>query len=76
MQTKTTTQTGADQEKDFIKKLQEISKTPATRMVRLVTKSCCGCGCTDINIIREVPYDSPLQDGDYTKDLRKGDREV
>lgn len=41
------------------------SVQPKTRVVRLKSQSCCGCGCSDVTVIREVNYDSPLKDGDY-----------
>jgi len=59
---------------DLAAKLAEIEKQPATRVVRLVYKSCCGCGCSDIDITREVPYDSPLKNGDRIKKLEKNDK--
>jgi hypothetical protein len=37
---------------------------PATRKVRLFVYEGCGCGGNDVEIEREVPYDSDLKDGD------------
>ena len=57
--------------------LEELEKAkPSTRIVVLETQSCCGCGCTDIKIEREVPYDSPLSDGDYVESMQPGDELV
>lgn len=46
----------------------------STRLVTLIARSCCGCGCSNINISREVPMDSPLQDGDFVTDYHKSDK--
>lgn len=43
------------------------SVQPKTRVVRLKSKSCCGCGCIDVTVVRVVDYDSPLKDGDYIR---------
>lgn len=57
--------------------LENIQKTPKTRVVILNSQSCCGCGCSDIKVKRTVPYDSPLKDGDYLKSRdMKGSDEV
>jgi hypothetical protein len=61
-----------EQEKaPVIKKAEEMSiedilgaYMPKTRKVRLVVYSGCGCGGSDFEILREVPEDSDLQDGD------------
>lgn len=45
-----------------------------TREVRLQRKSVCGCFETITDIIRTVPADSPLQDGDFVTDYVDGDR--
>ena len=58
---------------ELAKKLADM-KQPETRRVRLVYKSCCGCGCSDTNVYRTVPYDSNLKDGDRIKALEPGDK--
>lgn len=60
--------------KEFKGKFELIQSTPATKMVKLITQSCCGCGCSDIWIQREVPYDSNLKNGDRVDCLKKGDK--
>lgn len=55
---------------------EKVQATPLTRTVTLKYKSCCGCGCSYVDIRRKVPYDSPLKDGDITKTTEKGDRTV
>ena len=58
-------------EKPLLTKKQELEnilKTPTkeeTRTVRLVGKTGCGCGGATTDVERIVPFDSPLQDGDY-----------
>ncbi len=46
---------------------------PQTRIVRLVVGEECGCGGVDIDIDREVPYDSPLQNGDRVAEFEDAD---
>ncbi len=58
------------------KQFEEILATPSTRIVRLIARSCCGCGCNDINIEREVPFDSDLKNGDYVKKVERTDKIV
>jgi hypothetical protein len=60
----------------FKEKFEAISSTPATRTVRLLAKSCCGCGCSDVNIERTVPYDSPLQNGDRVSEIERSDNVI
>jgi len=55
-------------------KVEQLASQPVTREVTLSYKSCCGCGCDWIDIIRTVPFDSPLQDGDRVKEMLPGDR--
>lgn len=50
-------------------KFESISSQPATRAVKLLYSSCCGCGCSDLTVQRTVPYDSPLSDGDRITQL-------
>ena len=51
----------------------QVKNQPTTRKVKLVYKSCCGCGCTDIDIERTVPINSELQDGDRTEEVEDDD---
>lgn len=53
-------------------KEREVSR-PTTRRVRLKASSCCGCGCHDVDIMREVPFDSPLNDGDHVTRIEDDD---
>lgn len=53
---------------------EKNSKTITTRTVKLQYNSCCGCGCSFIDVEREVPYDSELQDGDIIKELLPDDK--
>jgi hypothetical protein len=55
---------------------EQVKKTPLTRWVKLVYKSCCGCGCNDLTIKRKVPYDSSLKDGDRASILEKNDQSL
>ena len=43
--------------------------TPQKRMVTLIYKTCCGCGCNETKVYREVDFDSGLKDGDEINDL-------
>jgi hypothetical protein len=54
---------------------EEVKKQPTHRIVRLVYKNCCGCGCLDVDVKRIVPYDSELKNGDRITKLEKGDTE-
>lgn len=50
---------------------------PETRTVKLRYYSSCGCGgggYTDI--MREVPFNSPLKDGDKISELKRGDKGI
>lgn len=49
---------------------------PRYRKVRLTHYQSCGCGLEDIEIDREVPYDSPYQDGDRVTELEEADEIV
>jgi hypothetical protein len=57
-------------------KFEEISSTPVTRDVTLKYRSCCGCGCSDVDVMRTVPYDSPFQNGDRISDLGPNDKMI
>ena len=61
----------------FTKEKEQTVAQPQTRTVRLRYYSSCGCGgggYTDI--MREVPFDSSLKDGDKVKELKRGDKEI
>jgi hypothetical protein len=53
--------------------IKSITKLPETRIVNLIFKTCCGCGCAHRKIQREVPYNSPLIDGDIVLNLEDDD---
>lgn len=56
---------------------KEIQELPSTRTVILKYGSSCGCGGNSmVDIMREVPYDSNLRDGDRIYELKKGDVEL
>lgn len=57
-------------------KFEKISSQPATREVKLIYQSCCGCGCHDTTVVRTVPYDSSLKNGDRISSLEKGDKQL
>ncbi len=52
---------------------EKENKIEITRKVILVYSSCCGCGCSDVDVARTVPFDSPLKSGDRIFDTIKGD---
>ena len=61
----------------FTKEREQVVAQPQTRTVRLRYYSRCGCGgggYTDI--AREVPFNSPLKDGDRINELKRGDIEI
>jgi hypothetical protein len=58
---------------NFKERFETIASTPATRNVKLWAQSCCGCGCSDVQIMRTVPYDSHLQDGDRVGSFEDSD---
>lgn len=49
---------------DLKKKFEQIKETKTTRVVDLVMRSCCGCGCHDVTVRRVVDFNSPLKNGD------------
>lgn len=49
------------------------SKESAIRIVKLKYKSCCGCGCSTVDIKRTVPANSHLKDGDLVSTLEEDD---
>lgn len=55
-------------------KVEQLVYNPPTRDISLSYKSCCGCGCDYIDIIRTVPFDSELEDGDIVDEMISGDR--
>lgn len=63
------TETEVTNLKDKLEKVEEVK----TREVRLLYSSCCGCGCHDVNVRRNVPIDSPLKNGDRISKIEKGD---
>ena len=55
------------QKKQKTNELENILKAPVqerTRFVTLYAKTGCGCGGSTTKVRREVPYDSPLRNGD------------
>lgn len=60
----------------FKLKVEELTKNPVYRKVKLAYVSSCGCGSYTTWVMRTVPYDSPLRDGDYIRRLENGDVEV
>jgi hypothetical protein len=60
--------------KEQFEAVKEKQITPLTRVVTLLYKSCCGCGCSTEEIVRTVPYDSDLKDGDRIKSMERGDK--
>lgn len=58
---------------NFREKFEALSANPATRVVNLIASSCCGCGCSDIEIRRIVPFNSTLKDGDRVKEIERSD---
>ena len=61
----------------FTKEKEQVVAQPQTRTVRLRYYSSCGCGGGDYtDIVREVPFDSSLRDGDRVTKLKRGDRQI
>ena len=59
---------------DHIKEqFEEIKSKKSTRMVTLKYNSCCGCGCSDIELRREVDEDSHLKNGDRVDTILEND---
>ena len=61
----------------FTKEREQVVVQPETRTVKLRYYSSCGCGgggYTDI--LREVPFNSPLKDGDKISELKRGDKGI
>lgn len=54
----------SSQNEELSARFEEIKSRKTKRIVHLLYKSCCGCGCTDSTIQREVDSDSDLQNGD------------
>ena len=78
MSQKTKTKTAPSTKSSMDELREEFGKVKASgvRKVKLKYKSCCGCGCYDVDIERTVPVDSPLKDGDRAKDFLSGDKMV
>jgi hypothetical protein len=72
IQEKVTEQKGS--KSNLRKAFEEVKNKNATRVVQLLYKKCCGCGCTTHIIEREVPYDSPLQNGIYIDKVKSTDK--
>jgi hypothetical protein len=70
-QEKVTEQKGS--KSNLRKAFEEVKNKKATRVVQLLYKTCCGCGCYDVYIRRVVDFDSPLQNGDRAKELLSTD---
>jgi len=64
------------QSTDLFEKFQQIRGEKTHRTVKLIFKSCCGCGCSDVEIERLVPFDSPLENGDriHSKNVLESDK--
>ena len=71
-----TTQSVEDQLKEKFQSIKSAETQPATRVVKLRYKSCCGCGCSTIEFERKVPFDSNLKDGDKADSMVKGDKQL
>lgn len=54
--------------------VKEVEQT--TRKVYLKYSSCCGCGCHNIDIVRWVPAESALQNGDFVDELEDDDEQI
>jgi PDZ domain-containing secreted protein len=67
------TQTVEDQLKEQFNSVKNTETRAATRTVKLKYKSCCGCGCTTIEVERTVPFDSHLQNGDKIDRVEQSD---
>ena len=52
---------------------EEIKSKKTTRIVTLKYNSCCGCGCMDVDVKREVDEDSHLKDGDRIDKILEND---
>lgn len=52
---------------------QEEEVVVSSRTVELIYQSCCGCGCFDTHISREVAGDSDLEDGDIVDSILEDD---
>ena len=57
-------------------RFENVSAKPATREVVLLYSSCCGCGCSDIEVKRTVAYDSPLKSGDRIMEMHDEDEVI
>lgn len=59
---------------DHIKgQFEEIKSKKTTRVVTLKYNSCCGCGCMDVDVKREVDENSSLRDGDRIDKILEND---
>ena len=79
---KVSPQPSKEKEQAIAKKFEEVKNTPvqqdkpSTRVVRLMYKSCCGCGCTEYWYERTVAVDSPLRDGSRIDGPLRTDRRI
>ncbi len=55
---------------------KQESPQAETRIVTVLYNSCCGCGCDTYEYKREVPIDSPLQNGDSIDTVLDGDEYI
>ena len=76
-QTKTTEQKSSRTNENLQAQLGSVIDAPVKlerRTVKLITQSCCGCGCHDIEISRVVDANSPLQNGDRVTEMLATDQ--
>lgn len=64
----------SQQNAELLKEFEKLKQAPTTRKVKLIYKAICGCGEGDYEIEREVPFDSPLKNGDRVDTLLDIDR--
>jgi len=62
--------------KDRFQSIKNAETQPETRVVKVYYKSCCGCGCSTVNLERTVPYDSELRNGDRVDRIELNDRRL
>ncbi len=66
----------SDIQESLKRDFESLVSQEVTREVILIYQSCCGCGCSDINVRRTVPANSNLQSGDRIGSLQSGDKEI
>lgn len=59
----------------LLEELEQIQQAEieTTRIVKLQIRTCCGCGCRNDDLEREVSIDSNLKDGDFVTKYLPGD---